>query len=230
VWYQWDGARYNIWSNRYIAPDTTPPSLSLDSPSDGLTTETPVVTASGTTEPGAALSINGISVTVESDGSFSCTIALVEGINTVAATATDASDNSATVSVSVTYINPVHELEEELNDALDELIAVQDDLNTTQDGLDAVEDELDATKSQLNTTQDDLDAVEGELDVTEEELGSTSDDLSDVRSQSLVLMAALAVLAILAVVTSIMFFSLRKKIADMSGKPVEEEELPPPQS
>jgi len=183
----------HIWSNRYVKPDTTPPSLSLDRPSDGLTTETPVVTVSGTTEPDAALSINGILAAVEIDGSYSCTIALVEGINTIAATATDASGNSATASVSVTYINPVPGLE-------DELVAVQDELNATQDDLDA----------------------------TDEELRSTSDDLDDVRSQNLMLMAVLAVFAILAVVMSVMFFSLRKKIADMSGKSVEEEETPPP--
>ena len=193
VWYQWDGTRSDIWSNRYVKPDTTPPSLSLDRPSDGLTTETPVVTVSGTTEPDAALSINGILAAVEIDGSYSCTIALVEGINTIAATATDASGNSATASVSVTYINPVPGLE-------DELVAVQDELNATQDDLDA----------------------------TDEELRSTSDDLDDVRSQNLMLMAVLAVFAILAVVMSVMFFSLRKKIADMSGKSVEEEETPPP--
>ncbi len=43
------------------------------------------------------------------------------------------------------------------------------------------------------------------------------------------LMAVLAVFAILAVVISVMFFSLRKKIADMSGKSIEEETPPPPQ-
>jgi hypothetical protein len=200
VWYQNDGTRYNIWSNRYIKPDITSPLLSLDSPSDDLTTETPTITASGTTEPGVTLSINGISVAVESDGSFSCTIALVEGINTIAATATDASDNSATASVSVTYLNPVHELEDELNDVLDELTAVQDELNATQDDLDS----------------------------TDEELRSTIGDLDDVRSQNLLLMAILAVFAILAAVMSVMFFSLRRKIADMSGKSVGKEASPPP--
>ena len=194
VWYQWDGTRSDIWSNRYVKPDTIPPPLSLDSPSDGLTTETVTVTVSGTTEPGVTLSINGILVAVESAGSFSCTIALVEGVNTITATATDASDNSATVSVSVTYTNHVPALEEELNDAIDELNTIQDDLN-------AVEDEL----------------------------SGTSDDLNDVRSQNLMLMALLAVFAVLFVVMLVMFFSLRKKIADMGGKAVEEETPPPPQ-
>ena len=237
VWYQYDSVRNNIWSNRYVEPDTTPPSLSLDRPSDGLTTETPTITVSGTTEPQAALSVNGISVVVESNGSFSCTIALVEGINTVTATATDASDNSVTISVGVTYINPVPKLEEELNDALEEMIAIQDELNETQDALDSLEGELDeamseinATQEELNALEDDLNATQIDLDSTDEELSNTSDDLNDLKSQNLILMAVLAVFAILSVVMSVMFFSLRKKIAGMSGKAVETEIPPPPQS
>ncbi len=232
VWYQQDDdiINTNIWSNRYVKPDTTPPSLSLDRPSDGLTTEAAVVEVSGTTESDVALSINGILVAVESDGSFSCTIALVEGSNTITATATDASDNSATVSVSVTYINPVHDLEDELNDALDELNATQDDLDAVEAELDATQDDLDAVEAELDTTKDELNATQDDMNVIEEDLSSTSDDLDDARSQNLMLMAVLAVFAILAVVMSVMFFSLRKKIADMSGKSVEEEPPPPPKS
>ena len=237
VWSQFDGVRYNIWSNRYVWPDTTPPPLSLDSPSDGLTTEAPLVMVAGTTEPGVDLSVNGMMVAVEPDGSFYCLIVLVEGVNTIVATATDASDNSATASVSVTYVNPVHEIEEELEDTKDELVDVRDELNTTQDDLDAIEEELDATKDELNATQDKLDAVEEELSATqddlastEEELTSTSDDLSAVKSQNTLLMMVLAAFAILAVVMTVMFMSVRKKLAELSGKSVEEETPPPPQS
>ncbi len=230
VWRQYDGTYWNVWSNRYVMPDTTPPPLSIDSPSDGLTTEMPVVVASGTTESGVDLAVNGITVAVDSDGSFSCLIVLVEGVNTIVATATDAWDNSATVSVSVTYVNPVHDLE-------DDLVDIRDELNTTQDDLDAVEEELDATKDELNTTQADLDTIEDELSATqddleaaEEELSSASDDLSNVKSQNTLLMAVLAAFAILAIVMTVMFLSLRKKMADMDGRPVEEETPPPPQS
>lgn len=216
VWEQDDGTRWNIWSNRYVVPDTTPPSLSIDAPLDGLAVESPAVTVSGTTEPGVDLTVNGMMVAVGPDGSFSCMIALVEGVNAIVATATDASDNSATVTISVTYVNPIHELEEELDDALDEL-------NTTKDDLEAVMDELDAAKNELNAIEDDLASAE-------EELSSTSDDLSDVKSQNTLLMAVLAVFAILAVVMTIMFLSLRKKMADLSGKSIEEETPPPPQS
>lgn len=223
-----------IWGRVYKAYSA--PDVMIAEPLDGTISSEPSILVRGFTEPDVDLNINGILSAVESDGSFSLTIALVEGINTITATATDASDNSTTVSVSVTYINPVPALEEELNDTIDELIAVQDELNTAQDDLDAVEAELDATKDELNVTQgelnvleDGLNATQIDLDATEEELTSTSGDLDDARFQNLVLMAILAVFAILAVVMSIMFFSLRKKMPDMSGKPVEEEELSPPQ-
>ncbi len=195
VWQQHDGTRYNLWANRYVVPDTTPPLLSIDSPSDGHTTEASVVMVSGTTEPGVDLVVNGMMVAVEPDGSFSCTIALIVGENTIRATATDASDNSATVSVNVTYVNPIHELEEELADVRDE----------------------------LNATQDDLDAAEEELD-------STNNDLSNVKSQNTLLMAVLAGFAILSIVMTVMFLSLRKKMAELGGKTDEAAPPPPPES
>ena len=213
VWYQSDGIRNSIWSNRFVKPDITPPLLSLDSPVDGLMTETPSVTVSGTTEPGAALNANGISAAVDSEGSFSCEIAVVEGENTITVVATDASDNSATVSVSVTYVNPMAGLEEELNETLDEIEALGDD--------------LDATQAELNATEEELDAIKDDLNAAEEELKSTSDDLESVKSLNMALMAVLAVVAILAVVMSLMFLSLRKKIAGMDVKTADEE-LPPP--
>jgi len=216
VWRQYDGTRYNVWSNRYVVPDITPPSLSLDSPSDGYTTETPVVMVSGTTERDVDLSVNGVTVSVDPDGSFSCLIVLVEGTNDIVATATDAWDNSATVSVSVVYVNPVHELEGELDAVVDELDATKDELNATQADLEAIENELSAT-------QDDLEAAE-------EELSSTSDDLNSVKSQNMLLMVVLAAFAVLAVVMTVMFLSLRKKMAELSVRSAEAETPPPPQS
>ncbi|UCE80826.1 MAG: hypothetical protein JSV94_06735, partial [Methanobacteriota archaeon] len=70
--------------------------------------------------------------------------------------------------------------------------------------------------------QGELNDVEAGLDATEEELSSTSYDLDGVRLQNLMLMAVLAVPAILAVVMSVMVLGLRKKIADTSGKAVED--------
>ena len=116
VWHQEDMYRANIWSNRYVQYDAVPPPIEISSPSDGSTTETQAVTVAGSTEPGADLTINGASALVASNGSFSLVITLVEGANVINVTATDESGNSATVMLSVTYVDPVSRLEAELDD------------------------------------------------------------------------------------------------------------------
>ncbi len=220
VWMETDGAFHSVYANQYVWP---PPTIVLESPEEGQTTDQPVIWVSGTTESYAIVDINGALVAVGfADGSFGANAPLQYGQNQIVVRAT-LDGKSSTVVVNVTCTNPVPGLQDELNQTMDELNDIRDELDATQNDLDAVEDELTATKDELNATQIDLDA-------TEEELSSTSDDLSDVRSQNLLLTAALSAFAILAVVMSVMFFSLRKKIADMSGKPVEEEEPPPPQS
>lgn len=227
AWMEIDGSFHSVYANQYVSPLLA---IVVDSPEDGQTTDQPVVLVSGTTRPYATLSVNGISVVVESDGSFSCTIALVEGLNTIAAVATDSTGNSATVSVNVTYMNPVTDLREELNNTIDELVSLWDELNSTQEELAATEDELDATQEELDDLGNELSVTREDLNAAEEELRSTSDDLDGVKSQNLLLMAVLAAFATLAVVMSVMFFILRKKIVEMSSNPTEGEESPPPQS
>jgi len=153
VWEQYDSAplgRHDIAANRYVVPtDTVPPVLSISNPIEGAVIESSVVTVSGATEPGATLVINGIVVNVESNGSFSVEIALFEGTNNIAATATDDAGNPTTVTLTVTFTNPVHELEEELSLAEDDLTALRDNLNSTQGELDSVNEDLEnyATKT-----------------------------------------------------------------------------------
>jgi hypothetical protein len=142
VWYQYDGLRTSIWSNRYVKPDTTPPSLSLTAPSQDVTTQEPIVTVTGTTEPGVTLKVNGVLVAVEANGFFSCELALAHGTNTILVNATDAGGNSVTISRTVRYLDPVPDLRQDLN-------ATQDELNATQDDLDAAEDEVERTKSDI---------------------------------------------------------------------------------
>lgn len=208
VWWQEDAYTTSIWANRYVVPDVTPPELSLSSPADGLTTGTPVVTVSGTTEPGVALNVGGTVVAVESNGSFSCEIALVEGLNALVITATDAAGNTATTLRNVTYVDPVPGLQDELNAAMDDLAAAQDELDSLQDDLGAMQEELDSTKDQLS---------------------SAEDDLEDLRTQNLILSAALAVFAALVVLVSIMYFGIRRKMTDASPAKVDKEP-PPPES
>ncbi len=195
VWLQHDGLMQRACANTFVVPDTVPPSLVVDEPVSGTETQLPVVTVSGVTEPGATLSIGGaLAVVDDMTGAFSMSITLAEGTNTIAVVSSDASGNSAIVTIDVTYIDPVAALEEEL-------AATSDDL------LDALEE---------------LEAVNEELDLTRDELAENSDELSAIRSQTLGLTAVVVALAILAVAFLAMYLSLRKGMSRLSEKPVED--------
>ena len=183
VWSQYDGSRYRVWSNRYLAPDSTPPSLSIESPSDGFTTEAPTVTVSGYTEPGADLVLGGLSVAVGSDGSFSCVVALVEGMNTITAVATDESGNSALVSVSGTFTDPAGALEEQLAAALEALADTQETLDAALAELEALQAQLDDALANVTDVQWQLDAAEEDLAAVQDLLDVATEDLAAVQAQ-----------------------------------------------
>lgn len=89
-----------------IKIDTVPPTLTVSTPEEGLTTNTKTVTVSGKTNDATSspvtLKVNGISVTVGSDGSWSTTVTLTEGENTITIVATDAAGKSTTITRHVT--------------------------------------------------------------------------------------------------------------------------------
>ena len=239
VWYQDDGMRTNIWANRYVMPDTTPPYISLTNPIDDTITDIPTITVSGTTEPGVHLVVNGIVVDVASDGTFEFLLALSEGENLITAKATDASDNSATDTLTVTYVNPAPVLEQELQETKDDLNATKDNLTETKNALETTQAELDDTKEALETTQTELDETTDNLtetktalgntqtelddtkialDSTQAELEDTKDDLADAKEklesqEMLILLAPILVLVILVILLVAMYQSLTKKIS-----------------
>lgn len=89
--------------------DTTPPTLNVASPTDGLKTNVGTVTVSGTTNDittsPVTLTINGSSATVNSNGAFSKEIALFNGENTITVVATDGAGKQTTVVRTVYYEN-----------------------------------------------------------------------------------------------------------------------------
>ncbi len=99
-----------------IEVDTVAPSVSISSPTAGTTTDVAAVSVQGTTEAGVTLTLNGIVVDVTATGSFSIELALSAGSNTIEAVATDAAGNSGSDSVSVTFENPIPDLEQNLGD------------------------------------------------------------------------------------------------------------------
>jgi uncharacterized protein YfaP (DUF2135 family) len=84
-----------------VTLDTVPPDLNVTEPEDGHKTKDKQITLSGTTEPGATLTINGTLVT-DTDGTFSVPINLELGENTLTIKATDRAGNSNEVTLKVT--------------------------------------------------------------------------------------------------------------------------------
>lgn len=93
-----------------ITVDTVPPTLNITSPTDGLITAEAALTVQGMTNDSTsspvtiAITLNGTSqgsVTVNADGSFTKSITLAEGNNTIAITATDKAGKTTTINRSV---------------------------------------------------------------------------------------------------------------------------------
>ena len=78
-----------------VGYDNTPPVLTINSPSSGVTFNSSPITVSGTVDdPSASLEVNGIPTPVSSDGSFSIDgVSLQEGENPVRVVATDICGN-----------------------------------------------------------------------------------------------------------------------------------------
>ena len=91
--------------------DTVPPTLNVTSPTDGFITATASLNVVGKTNDETSspvtvtIKLNGTdqgSVTVGSDGSFSKSVTLADGANTIVVTATDAAGKTSSVTRNVT--------------------------------------------------------------------------------------------------------------------------------
>jgi len=87
--------------------DKTAPVVSIHSPLAAAQLTTTTVTVSGTVIDSnaiTALQLNGVAMTLAPDGSFSGELSLVDGSNTLTATAVDIADNSGSDTISVTLL------------------------------------------------------------------------------------------------------------------------------
>ena len=87
--------------------DTVPPVLNVTSPDAGLITNKSTVVVAGTTNDATSspvtLTVNGNTVSVGSDGSFSTTVTLSEGENIITIEAVDQAGKVSTVTRTVTF-------------------------------------------------------------------------------------------------------------------------------
>jgi len=101
----------SITLSKIVVLDTVSPEISISSPGDNSTFETNSVTISGkVTDSGTgiqSLTINGNTVSVSSDGSFSMSVNLTEGTNNFTITAEDKVENKTTKTLTVIYKKPI---------------------------------------------------------------------------------------------------------------------------
>jgi len=95
------GGTSNTLTFTVVSADTTAPNVSINTPPSGATTNQLTATVTGTVDDlSATVRVNGV-VTPLSGGSFTTTVTLAEGSNTITVTATDAAGNVGTASVTV---------------------------------------------------------------------------------------------------------------------------------
>lgn len=86
--------------------DTIPPTLTITNPTDGLVTNKAALVVSGKTDDATSkpvtVTVNGAAVAVNSNGTFSKELTLVNGINTITIVATDKAGKTTTVTRKVT--------------------------------------------------------------------------------------------------------------------------------
>ena len=83
---------------------TTPPQLVIRAPADGSAVSSHLVTVVADVSAAAgvaSVSANGIPMSIGANGSYSATVPLVEGTNTIAVTAVDRAGNQSTQTISV---------------------------------------------------------------------------------------------------------------------------------
>ena len=98
----------------HVTLDDSPPLVTIDSPLDGQTVNTSMITVSGmvkdiigpAVDPGTTIvSVNGVAATITNDRYSASNVALAAGLNTITAFATDSVGNSNSASISVSFVD-----------------------------------------------------------------------------------------------------------------------------
>ena len=90
-----------------VVEDTTPPNVQVAFPQNYTTVNEDTINISGkVTDDGSgveSITINGNAVTIDNNGTFSTTVSLMKGDNTITIVATDKAGNKTTKTITVTY-------------------------------------------------------------------------------------------------------------------------------
>ena len=194
IFKQYSSGDSYLWSREYYALER--PDLTVITPEDGTTTEEPSVLVRGFTELGATVTVNGVDVTLNPNGTFETTVELVGGMNEILVVASIEGEGSMGVIVRVDYDDPIAELLaqiDQLMDQIDELTDLVEDQQTALELYDAyiylleqailalgeeyetVLTELEETNQALNESLDESAAMEHDIAAFEDEVSSLED-------------------------------------------------------
>jgi len=120
--FAWDRAGNTNSTSWVLRLDVTPPLLVIISPVEGDITNRSSITVTGMTEPGARLTINDAPVEVMWNGSFSLSMALQRGTNTITADAWDIAGNRAHLVRTILLDN---EIRLDITNPLDNMVTSQ---------------------------------------------------------------------------------------------------------
>jgi len=188
----------------YFTVDTTPPSLTITSPENGVVplTYDSTLWINGTTDPGASVTINGISVPVDANGTFSYKATLVEGQNIFTVEAKDEVGNTATATVTALYLPQlpelwqainnlnaqVSDLQSQINDMKDDISDLQGDVSSLQENLSALEEKVNALEDKVNSLeaalQENISALNKAIeDMNTSLIDKINDNIANLHSQ-----------------------------------------------
>jgi len=169
VWSHDDGRSFNVWANRFEMPDLIAPGLYLVSPDEGIDVEISTITVSGITEAGARVIVNGLIAYVDEDGSFSIDVSLFPGPNTITVRSQDPSGNSDSVTRTVTCIDPVPGL-------VEDMISMMENFSTLEGRVfldnSSILSMIEVLGADSNLTREELLSIRENLSLLKEDLNS----------------------------------------------------------
>ncbi len=144
-----------VWN---FTVDATPPSLTIISPAGRNVplTYNGTLWINGTTDPNATVTINNVTVAVDSSGSFSYRATLVEGQNIFYVTASDSAGNTVTEVVTALYLPQLPEL-------WDNITKIKATIANLENRISILESEVSNLSAQVNDLQTQLNNLQLEL-------------------------------------------------------------------
>ena len=199
IFKQYSSGDSYIWSREYYA--LARPDLTVITPEDGTVTEEISILVRGFTELGVTVTVNGVDVPLNPNGTFETTVELAGGMNEILVIASIEGEGSRGVAVMVECVDPMAVLLAQIDQLMDEIDALTALVDDQQMALEIYEayiyileeailgladeyetllGELEETNQALNESLDESAAMEDDIAAFEEEVSSLEDCVTDL--------------------------------------------------